>query len=112
MTTTDSDQTKPFHEIFFDFFFDLLVKINFIFLILTKNKAVLLITKTQLHFDQQRRNVLVVLRPGYTHTLEGLASSQNSLQRPIGLRSRPLFESEGRGGSSVYKAGLAVAGLS
>ena len=95
-----------------DFFLGLLVKINFIFLILTKNKAVLLITKTQLHFDQQRRNVLVVLRPGYTHTLEGLASSQNSLQRPIGLRSRPLFESEGRGGSSVFKAGLAVVGLS
>ena len=32
---------------FFDFFSGLLVKINFIFL-LTKNKAVLLITKTQL----------------------------------------------------------------
>ena len=77
MTTTDSDQTKPFHEIFLTFFFYLLVKINFVFLILTKNKAVLLITKTQLHFDQQRRNVLVVLRPGYTHTLEGLASTRN-----------------------------------
>ena len=70
------------------------------------------ITQKCSYFDQQRRNVLVVLRPGYTHTLEGLASSQNSLQRPIGLRSRPLFESEGRGGSSVFKAGLALAGLS
>ena len=44
MTTTDSDQTKPFHEIFLTFFSGLLVKINSIFL-LTKNKAVLLYNK-------------------------------------------------------------------